>query len=124
MSVPVIIQEGGASAPSTGRYACARGHVLEGAIATIVQQLVGTEIGEIQVWIAVVIVIAYRGSHTVAVPLNSGSDGHIHKSKPAEIAVESIEINRIFLAYRRQGGSVHKVQVEQSVVIVVEQRTP
>src|ERR1035438_9782909 len=86
------------------------------------KKLVPIDIGEEQVWPAVIVVIAYSDAHPVPRSGDSGALSNIRKRSIAIVVVQAVVILGPRLHQRWHRGAVDQVDVEQSIPIVVEKR--
>src|SRR5689334_10706452 len=71
-AIPVVIEPGGAGAPGRARSSSSPGHIAERAVAVIVKEVRATVSGEVDVRMAVVVIITHRNPHPVAVDPEPG----------------------------------------------------
>src|SRR5437588_82935 len=64
-------------------------HLAEGAIPVVMEQVAAAAAGQIQVWVAVVVVIPDRDSHAIGVNRQTGPRGDI-----LEVAVRPLVVER------------------------------
>ena len=120
-AVPVVIEEGGAGAPFAAGNAGPAGDVAEGAVAVVAVEPVGTEMGEVEIGVPVVVVVTHGHSHAViGGRLQAGFAGHLLQAPAAPVAVEGVGPR---LERRRIGGpaAVDQQHVQLAVKVVVQQ---
>lgn len=97
-------------------------HVREGAVAIVPIELILTEVGDVQVYIAVVIVITDCGTDPVCSTPDPYLVGNIGEGVIAIVAVEDVMwclVLPVFCLYR----TVDEVDVEIAIAIVIEKPT-
>ena len=102
------------------------GDVPERAIALVQEQAIGAEVAEIHVGVAVVVDIADGHAHAVTGVGQSAGDRDILEATIVGLAVQPIGHRRVGhrLASIVHCAAVDQVQVEVSVAIEIEQRSP
>jgi hypothetical protein len=127
----VVVHEGGARGPfAAGDAGLGRG-VGEAACALVAIELVGEDAGDVEVLVAVVVVVADRDSLAVARAGEARRLRHVLEAAVRLLAVEAVPVARPVLL--RQGAGRHRVvdprpvreeDVEAAVAVVVEERHP
>ena len=124
-AVPVIVDPGCAGSPAFRVLdAGAIGCVLESAVAVVAKQRRGGEPGDVEILIAVIVVVGGRRTHAVkSNPPDSRTVRNLLEPALTQIAIERIAHRRRALA---SGGlaSVHQVDVQQSVPVEIEEGRP
>ena len=96
------------------------GHVLEGAVAAIVEEGVALDAGDEQVGVSVVVIIACRDADVVASASHAGFVGHVFEGPVVSVAVEAVAVLRAGLFERWLLRAVGEIDVGIAVVIVIE----
>src|SRR6185312_6646358 len=108
----------GAAAPRAGSHSGFGGHVTEGAVTVVAKKLIAAVAGDIDVQVAVVIVVAdgHAGrEHSIA--FEACFSGYVLEFSGAEIAIKHIAWRWLAVG---QIGSVGEIQVGQAVVIEID----
>jgi hypothetical protein len=105
------------------------GYIGEGAVAVVVVEIVATVCRDVEIFEAVVVVVADGDAHAVADAFESGLFGDILEGSIFLLMVEAIPVLRPgLLRYGALGcgvgerGTVDEDDVEQAVIVVVEGR--
>src|SRR5207247_1374159 len=127
MPVAIVIDERAARAPLAGAaYSGARGHILESAFAAVAIRIVAIKdvappIGDVQIFIAVVVEVCYADAVSPARFGEARLARHILKFSAAGVAKEMI--GRLLPLWKtRQPRAVYKKDILQPVVIEIEKR--
>ena len=91
ISIVVEIQKSSAGAPAPVAYTGCSGDVRKAAAAVIAQQHIGAEVGRVYILIPIVVVVARRTSHAVALVASPGLDTEIGESPIAGVAIEAVD---------------------------------
>ncbi len=121
-SVPVVVEECGAGAPFGAGNPCPPGDVAEGAVPVVAVKPVGTEMGEVEIGVPIVVVVAHGNSHAVVGgEIQAGFTGHLLQTPPARVAVERVGSR---LERRRIGrpATVDQQHIQPAVAVIVQQR--
>ncbi len=131
-AVPVVIDECGAGGPAGGSDAGAGGYVRERAVSVVVIQNVVAVIGDVEIDVPVVVVVAGRHAHAFIGVAYAGRFRDIGERQFArffeiipEQAVARLPTRRNGhqrLALRSGGISLDQINVQVAVVIIVDQR--
>src|SRR5689334_2964458 len=97
------------------------GDLRKRAVTVVAEQQIRTKVGYINVQISVVVVIAGADPITPARGIDSRPSGDVFKFPVAEIVIKPVAM-RYQLAAGRQLEGVDDVNVNQTVIIVVQQR--
>ncbi len=126
--VVVVIDPGGSDGPHllavkrAARYAGLGGDVGERAVAVVVEQLVAIDVGHVEIGPPVVVVVTHGDAHTIALAAEAGFVGHVGEGEvPVVVKQLVLELRVVFLE-RRDVRSVHEVQVQEPVSVIVEDR--
>src|SRR5580658_7544758 len=95
MAVVIVIEEAGRAAPASGRHAGLDGYIGESPIAIIVVERIFPVVGDVEVGIAVIVVIADGHAHAVvAVPCvrQAGFFRYIGEAAIRILAIEAIPV--------------------------------
>src|SRR5439155_12071651 len=118
----VVIPEGAAGGPAVDGDARALGHVGEGTLPGVAVEPVAAESGDVQVGPAVVVEVALAHALAPAPVCHPRRRGHVGE-RAVVIVVEERGRGRRFTAGQRgPGRSVHEVDVEPAVVVVIPER--
>jgi len=96
------------------------GHVCEGAVTIVVQELVVVDAGNVKIDEAIIVIVAGGHSHGVADALQASFLGYIGEGGIPVVAEEPVGITGIALLKRRDGRAIGKENVQQAVIVVVE----
>ena len=88
MAVAIQIQKRRRSAPARLGDASGGGDVLEPSAAVVAQQYVGANVGHVEIDVAIVVVVASRNAHAVAITIGDGRAW-------IEVAIAAVEIEAI-----------------------------
>ena len=124
IAVPVDVQEirTGTDLVAVGD-ACRGGHVGERAVTVVAVQHVGAEVVDVQILVAIVVVVPGGHSQPVSRMSHARLDRHIGESALAVIAVERIGGPDVGLR-ARQRCPTEKIDVGVPVPVIVEQGQP
>ncbi len=101
--------------------ACLGGDFGERAVAIVVKKLVARDVGEKNVGVAVIVVIANGDTHAVACAGDACFFGHVSERAVVVVVEEAIPVCGRGLFERGNLGTVNAVDIEEAVVVVVEQ---
>ena len=120
VAVAVDIEKAGAGAPlrRTARHAGRRRHIRECAVAVVLVQEVGAEAGDVEVEIAVAVVVADGDAGLVGVLARAAAVHARLRGHVAERAVTVVAVEHVCRARR----AVDEVQILKTVVVVVDPR--
>ena len=124
LAIPVIVDKSRARAPAARGHARFRGHVGERAISVVVVQHVVRKTRDVNVRIAVVVVIADGNPHAINAAVRyAGGLRHIRKRSVGILAVERIPAR---LAIHRElvASALHQKNIQPPVLVVIEKRAP
>ena len=131
-TVPIVIDECGAGGPAGRSHSGARGYVRKRAVSIVVIKNVVAVIGDIEIDVAVVVVVAGRHAHAFIGVAHAGRFGDIGEGQfaasveiIAEQAVAGFPARRHGhqrLALRSSGIALDQINVHIAVVVVVDQR--
>ena len=119
-AVPIVIKPHGARGESGIAYTSLSRNIAELSVAKIVKQMVRTDRCDINIRIAIVIVVAYRAAHSVEFDGKARTASHVRK-RPILIVVIESRVGFASLMF----GPIHRID-EQDVlpaVVVVVQKT-
>src|ERR1019366_633704 len=102
--------------------ACLLCHIGERAISVVVKELIGIYTRNIEIDESIIVVVSRRHAHRVSNPLEASTLRHIGECTIAVVAKEAIVIICVGLLQRWNGGAVGEEYVQQSIVVVIEQR--
>src|SRR5271170_1632955 len=126
-SISVKIDPGRGGGPSAAHNTGFLGYIGKGSVAIVVVELIAAVGRYVQVFIAVVVVIADRYSHAVARALKPGLFRDIFKCSVGFLMVKTVPIFRAsFLrdcALRRRvckGGAIDEEKVKPAIVVIVK----
>ena len=139
-TVSIVIQQGGTHAPRR-IGAVTHGDLGEGAVAVVPIHSVLAEVGDVEVDPAIVVDVPRRRPHSVAERDDSALRGHVGKAqvgRPVRVHVQIVSkepVSERRLFRRRKEGVVqvlagsqhltlHQVDVQIAVVVVVEEGAP
>ncbi len=130
VAVAVGVEEGGAGRPVLvgPRHSGRRRHVLEAA-APIVEQVVRSDGGDVEVGPAVAVVVAHRHALPVDREVEAGGRGHVMEPAGAVVGEQRQARSRsrsrpLRPLVPRPVGGAHEQQVGVAVPVVVEDRHP
>ena len=132
--VRIVVQERGArTPPRIVNSGCAR-HVGECAIAVAVEEDVVPDVGHVEIEEPVVVVIACRRTHSVAVMANAGFLGDVNEAQLSRLGqhVAKQPVPRLPVGWGReeqrppglQRAALDQIHIEIAVVVVVEEGGP
>src|SRR5581483_3362210 len=127
MTVAVVIEERASGIPTFQASVCPRsdsgffGDIGKCSVAVVVIKGAIAPVGDKQVVVTVVIVIAYANALPPAGARKTGLDSDIRKSTVSIVLVESICGLLAFRILRVETGTVHEKDVEPTVVVVIEE---
>ena len=129
IAVAVVVEEAGTDRPAlSAADARPGGDILEGAIAAVAPQLVGAEVGEEDVDMAVAVDVTGRDAHAVAGGVQAARCRDVGETQLALavrqlVAVETVG-PEVVAALRRSSDrrTLNQVEIEVAVVVVVEER--
>ena len=132
--VAVIVNPSRARAPARVINTSLRRHIGEGAVAIVVVKNVASEVCNVEVLEAVVIVVAHRNSHAVADVPDSGFFRDVHKlqlpSLAQKIAEEAVagrpsrrerKLRAPRILRRIERRSLNHIHIQVAVVVVIEE---
>ena len=133
LAVVVVVEEPRARAPPASRDTPARlGHVGERAVAVVVIQRVAAVIRHVEIFEAVVVVVAHRDAHAVLVLRHAGESRllrDIDERAVRSLVVQPVPECRVGLVRQLarghrvvEPGAVRQEDVQPAVVVVVQQR--
>src|SRR6266516_3862185 len=99
-------------------------HVLEPAVAAIVQQLVLSHAGDEEIDVTVVVVVGRGGPHGIPDTSYACVVGDVRKPHPAVVAIETVGVNGGCFLERRRLRAVREEDVGPAVTVVVEDGKP
>ena len=120
LSVAIVIEEGAACSPadSLSSDSCFLAYIGEGAVAVVVIQHVLAEVGDEQVVVAVVVVIADADALSPPRVLKTRLQGDVGES-PVAIVLEEV-IERLLAGWKAfESSSVDEEDVEPAIVVIV-----
>jgi len=127
-SIVIKIDPGCARRPSTAANTSFSGDIGERAISIIVVELVTAICSHVEIFAAIIVVIACGYSHAVACALQTRFLGYIFEASIGLLMVQTIPVLRACLLRDRslrrritERRAIHKEQIEPSVVVVVKQ---
>ena len=122
--VAIDVREAGAHRPALiGRDVGSVADVAEAAIAEILEQLVGAEVGDEDVEVAIVVDVARGDSHAVAVGAYASAAGHVHESQPTALGGVAVEtIARQCRVAFGERPTLHQPNVHAAIAVEVEDR--
>src|SRR5258706_12565901 len=128
----VIVEKSGGNRPAAPCCSCFRSYIRKGSIAVVVIQNILPITSDIEIGITVVIIVAHGHSHSViSIPgiRQSRLLSYIGKASVLVLTVEAIPVTRVMTVkvvrrWRRSGQAapVHEKDVQQSIIVIVEQR--
>ena len=137
-SVSIDVHEGRRDAPSGARGATLLRHVGERAVTVVAEQLVRSEVGDVEIDAAIVVEIAGRHAHAISARVDPAPGGHVGESQRAAAVGVNLQIVPKQAASQRRGItrreqrigerlfsqhlSLDDEDVEVAVVVVVEER--
>ena len=77
-------------APSLVAHSSLSGDVAEGSITVVAIQSIGSEVGDVQIGKAVVVIVGSCGPHSVAKISQAGGPGSREKGAVPEVAIEDV----------------------------------
>ena len=121
VTVIVHVEKGGAGAPVGTTDAGFGRNVAEGSVPVVAKERIGSEVGDVDVPVAVVVVIAHGNPHAVGtVSLQPRLGGHLLEPAVGQVAIERVA-NRPGGAGVGRKASVDQQNIQPPVVVVVEQ---
>jgi hypothetical protein len=87
-----------------------------------VEELVLPGVEHVDIGPAVVVVVADRYAHAIALARHAGFLRHVGEGPIVIVMVQAIPVLGAFLLERRDGRAIHQIDVQIAVVVVVEQR--
>ena len=115
------VEEGGAGAPVGTNDAGFGRNVAEGAVPVVAIEPIGSEVGDVDVPVAVIVVVANGNPHAIgAVSLQPRPGGHLLETAVGQVAIERVA-NRPGGAGVGRQASVDQQNIQPPVVVVVEQ---
>src|ERR1700722_667780 len=97
-------------------------NVAKCSVTVVVVEKITVHTGDKNVFVAVVVVVAYGGAHAVASSREPSLGGYIGETSIAIIAVEAIGICCTFLLQRRQGGAIGAKEIRPAVAVKIDDR--
>ena len=97
-------------------------HVCEGAIAIIPIELIFTEVGDVQIYIAIVIVITDSGTSAVGTTSYTCLVGDISEGVITVVSVEDV-MRGLVLSTSCLNRAIDEVDVEIAISIIIEKST-
>ena len=116
----VEIGEGGARAPLREIDPGGGGDVGERAVAVVVEEDGGAEVGEVEIGEPVGVIVANRDPLAVVVVADAGRGRHVAKARRAPAAVEAVAVLAIPFLRLLQTAALGEVEVEPAVEIDIE----
>src|ERR1700722_7600793 len=115
--------------PAAACCAGCLGDIGKGSVAIVVVEPVSAIGGNVEVFEAVVVVVANRYPHAIAGALQAGLDSNVFERTILLLVVEAIPIflasllgNGAFRGWIRQRCAIDEKNVEHAVVVIVEER--
>src|ERR1700728_3883506 len=97
-------------------------HLRKGTVSVIVEQLISVESSDVQIDKAVIVVVTSGDTHGIAGARQTGLFGDVCESSVSIVAKESVIKGRTAFFQRRNCRSVGKEDIQQTVVVVIEER--
>ena len=136
-AVPVIVQESRADTPTRVIRAGCPGHIVKGSIPVVSKQLVGPEIGQVEVGPTIIVEVSRCHAHPVPWCPDPTSLRHVGKVQPATagfvrpqvVSVEPVDQrfglgrgeDRIGKSFpRSEHAALNQIEVEIPVVVIIE----
>ena len=130
--VVVIIEKAGGDRPAARRHPCLGGDIRKCAVTIIVVENVFPEVGHIDIGIAVVVVVSDGHTHPVIALVyvcQACLLGDIREAAIPILTIQPVPIGRFVAIEVREFGQrisnmagIHKKNVQQAVVIIVQER--
>src|SRR5690242_2031074 len=121
-AIIVVIAEGSARAPAAGIVHARLGsYIGESSVAVIVVKHAAIEVGDVDILIAVVVIIAYGHAETPATVIQTGFGTNVAKGAIVVVAVKRHTM-AAFGAQIGESGAVHQQDVHPAVVVVIKNR--
>ena len=124
MAVVIVVSEGTARAPSPGvANSGRRSHIAERAVAVVVVEDAATYIGDVDVFPAVIVVVADAHTHAPSAMVQARLCSNIGEGAVAVIVIElagrTSAAPQIF-----QSGPIHEKNIQPAIVVVVQEGDP
>ena len=107
--VPVVVGESGAGPPAGIGDPRSPAHVLEGAVAQVSVEHIGTHVGDVDVHVAIVVVVSEGAPHAVGRIPDSGLVGDVEKGPVPPVSKQPV-----------RALAVDEIDVHPAVAIVVQ----
>ena len=120
LAVVVVIEPSGGHGPLVVVDSRLRRYIFERAVAAITIEDVAIHSRDKKIGMPVVVVIARRRAHRVALPGDAGAFRNIGEMEVAVVAVQPIPEFRGLFLERRNVGAVGEVDVRQTIAVVIE----
>ena len=121
LAVPVIIAKRSPGGPIAQRHPGLFGHIGKCAVMIVVVQPVFAIVGDINIWPAVVVVIADGHAKTPAVIGDARLGGYVSE-RPIMVVMKQRRVRSLALAVVSiVGRAVHQIDVEPPIVVVVNE---
>jgi hypothetical protein len=98
------------------------GDVGKCAVAIVMEELVGIDVGNENVGATIVVVITDRDAHAIAGTGKASFFSDVGKCAVVVVAVEAVRVDGRGFFERRDLGAIDTVDVEEAVVVVVKER--
>ena len=122
VAVVVVVAKGRAGAPASGvSYARFRGHIGERSVVVVVVKHPAIEISDVEVFPAVIVVIADGDAEAPAAMRDSGLRADVGESSVMIVVVELAGM-ALARAYIVERGTVDQEDVHPAVVVVIKDR--
>ncbi len=115
----IVIDKRSAGGPTRIVDAGFRGDVSESAVAVVFQKMIRTETGDVEIFEAVVVVIADGDAHAPTDIAHAGLSPNFRKLAVAVVAIE-IAFRFSFRLHQIDGQRVDEVDIEIAVVVVIK----
>ncbi len=119
-TVVVVVAKGRPGGPSRVGDAGLRGHISERAVTVVVEQMVGSVAGDIEVCPAVVVVVAGRHTHPPAGITDARFFGDIGEGAITIVAPQ-FAASAVRVCGRGDRWRVNKIDIQPAIVVVIEE---
>ena len=141
VAVPVVVQECCAGAPAILRRDHRIRDIGERAVAIVAVQRVGAEVRDVQVQIAVVVVVTHGQAHAVAAVAEARFIGHVHEPLGHDAvrpnlqivavqtiatfgSLQSIRVDAIGVRQCAERERLHGIHIQVAIAVVIKQPAP
>src|SRR5260370_21012796 len=132
MAVIIVIEKARGARPAAVGLSSFRGLIVESAVAIVVVQNIFAVAGDVQIGETVIVIVAHGDAHAVVAVAGDGKArglSNVREIAIAMLAVQAIPVTRIvtvklFRDFQYIGylAAIYKEYVEQTIVVIVEQR--